>query len=88
MYLQRWHGWCHMKLLLSRHKFCTTMHHVTSHKATKYEWKEFNRGYHYVKSERFHLRGDTGCRIDQIVFWGENEIGADFDTLTSLVTAQ
>ena len=36
VYLQRWHGWCHMKLQLSRRKFCvhhTTMHHVTSCKA-------------------------------------------------------
>ena len=35
-----------------------------------------------------HLRGDTECKIDQIVFLDENEIGADFDTLTSLVTVQ
>ena len=37
VYLQRWHGWCHMKLQPSRCKFCvhhTTMHHVTSCKAT------------------------------------------------------
>ena len=37
VYLQCWHGWCHMKLQPSRHKFCvhhTTMHHVTSCKAT------------------------------------------------------
>ena len=37
MYLQCRHGWCHMKLLPSQHKFCvhhTTMHHVTSCKAT------------------------------------------------------
>ena len=36
-FLQRWHGWCLMKLLPSRRKFCvhhTTMHHVTSYKAT------------------------------------------------------
>ena len=26
-----------------------------------------------------------GCKTDQIVIWGENEIWADFDTLTSLV---
>ena len=35
--LKLWHGLCHMKLLLSQHKFCvhhTTMHHVTSCKAT------------------------------------------------------
>ena len=35
--LQRWHGWCHMELLPSRRTFCvhhTTMHHVTSCKAT------------------------------------------------------
>ena len=35
-YLQRWHGWCHMKLQPSRRKSCvhhTTMHHVTSCKA-------------------------------------------------------
>ena len=35
--LRRWHGWCHMKLLPSQCKFCvhhTTMHHVTSCKAT------------------------------------------------------
>ena len=26
--------------------------------------------------------GETwGCKIDQIVFWGENEIGADFEIL-------
>ena len=32
MWLQHWHGWCHMKLQPSQHKFCvhhTTMHHVT-----------------------------------------------------------
>ena len=37
VYLQCWHGWCHMKNQLSRHKFCvhhTTMYHVTSCKAT------------------------------------------------------
>ena len=38
MYVQRWHGWCHVKLLpSSRRKSCvhhTTMHHVTSCKAT------------------------------------------------------
>ena len=37
MYLQCWHGWCHMKLQPSQRKFCvhhTTMHHVTSCKAT------------------------------------------------------
>ena len=34
------------------------------------------------------LRGDTGSKIDQILFLGENEIGADFDTLTSLGTVQ
>ena len=33
VYLQRWHGWWHMKLQPSRRKFCvhhTAMHHVTS----------------------------------------------------------
>ena len=37
VYLQCWHGWCHMKLQPSRHKSFvhhTTMHHVTSCKAT------------------------------------------------------
>ena len=37
VYLQRWHGWCHMKLQPFRRKFCvhhTTMHHVTSCTAT------------------------------------------------------
>ena len=37
VYLQRWHGWCHMKLQPSQCKSCvhhTTMHHVTSCKAT------------------------------------------------------
>ena len=27
VYLQRWHGWCHMTLLLSQRKFC--VHHTT-----------------------------------------------------------
>ena len=37
VYLQHWHGWCHMKLQPSRRQFCvhhTTMLHVTSCKAT------------------------------------------------------
>ena len=37
VYLQRWHGWCHMKLLPPRREFCvhhSTMHHITSCKAT------------------------------------------------------
>ena len=37
VYLQRWNGWCHMKLQPSRRKFCvhhTTMHQFTSCKAT------------------------------------------------------
>ena len=37
VYVQRWHGWCHIKLQPSRRKFCvhhTTMLHVTSCKAT------------------------------------------------------
>ena len=36
--LKWWHGWCHMKLQLSRCKFCvhhTTILHVTSCKATQ-----------------------------------------------------
>ena len=28
------------------------------------------------------------CKINQIVFWSENDIGADLDTLISLVTVQ
>ena len=37
VYLQHWHGWCHMKLQPSWRKFCvhhTTMHHFTSCKVT------------------------------------------------------
>ena len=37
VYLQRWHGWCHMKLLPPRREFCvhhSTLHHITSCKAT------------------------------------------------------
>ena len=29
VYLQRWHGWCHMNLQLSRHKSC--VHHAPCH---------------------------------------------------------
>ena len=38
VYLQCWDGWCHVKPLLSRCKFCvhhTTMHHVISCKAIR-----------------------------------------------------
>ena len=31
MYSQRWHGWCHMKLLPSRHILCTSYNHVPCH---------------------------------------------------------
>ena len=37
VYLQRWHGWCHMKLQPSRRKCCvhhTTMHRIISCKST------------------------------------------------------
>ena len=31
VYLQRWHGWCHMKLLPSRHVLCTSYNHAPCH---------------------------------------------------------
>ena len=31
MYLQRWHGWCHMKLLPSRCVLCTPYNHAPCH---------------------------------------------------------
>ena len=31
MYLQHWHGWCHMKLLLSRCILCTPYNHAQCH---------------------------------------------------------
>ena len=31
VYLQSWHGWCHMKLLLSRRVLCTPYNHAPCH---------------------------------------------------------
>ena len=31
MYLWRWHGWCHMKLLSSRRVLCTPYNHAPCH---------------------------------------------------------
>ena len=31
VYLQRWHGWCHMKLLPSRRVLCTLYNHAPCH---------------------------------------------------------
>ena len=31
VYLQHWHGWCHMKLLPSRRDLCTSYNHVSCH---------------------------------------------------------
>ena len=31
VYLQRWHGWCHMKLLPSRRVVCTPYNHAPCH---------------------------------------------------------
>ena len=31
MYLQRWHGWCHMNLLPSRRVLCTPYNHAPCH---------------------------------------------------------
>ena len=31
MYLQRWHGWCHMKLLPSQRVLCTPYNHAPCH---------------------------------------------------------
>ena len=31
VYLQRWHGWCHMKLLPSRRVLCTPYSHAPCH---------------------------------------------------------
>ena len=61
MYLQRWHGWCHMKLLPSRRKFCvhlTTMIHVTSCKAT------------YVRCMLFVVVGGWGWLVVVVVVFG------------------
>ena len=66
--LQRWHGWCHMKLLQSRRMFCvhhTTMHHVTSCKDACLATCTFGRmtGIFYVLL-RYHGGGmDTEIRV-------------------------
>ena len=31
VYLQRWHGWCHMKLLQSQRVLCTLYNHAPCH---------------------------------------------------------
>ena len=31
LYLQRWHGWCHVKLLASRRVLCTPYNHAPCH---------------------------------------------------------
>ena len=31
VYLRRWHGWCHMKLLPSRRVLCTSYNHAPCH---------------------------------------------------------
>ena len=31
VYIQRWHGWCHMKLLPSRRVLCTPYNHAPCH---------------------------------------------------------
>ena len=36
MYLQRWHGWCHMNLLSSRRVLCTPYNHAPCHVMQSY----------------------------------------------------
>ena len=36
VYLQRWHGWCHMKLLPSRRVLCTPQNHASCHSMSRH----------------------------------------------------
>ena len=60
VYLQHWHGWCHMKLLPSWSKFCVhyiTMHHIHTYihhiirKTSVCDWMS-ERGFYTAHSER------------------------------------
>ena len=79
--LQHWHGWCHMKLLPSQHKFCvhhTTMHHVTSCKATyvrsiytdihecSWAWNCWSCNPCFSYKCHFQLLVEFGCDVPQV----------------------
>ena len=65
-YLQRWHGWCHVKMLPSRRKSCvhhTTMLHVTSCKVSKvYACLAVTCHLHFWQNDRDLLRATAVTR--------------------------
>ena len=67
-YLQRWHGWCHIKLQPSRRKFCvhhTTMHHINfmqSHISKVYACLAVTRHLHFWQNDRDLLRATAVTR--------------------------
>ena len=57
--LQRWHGWCHMKLLPSRRVLCTPYNHAPCHFMQSHMHLMHNLAV-TSKSVRFHLLDWTG----------------------------
>ena len=64
VYLQRWHGWCHMKLLPSWCVLCTPYNHVTSCKVMSLHAKPC----HFMQSHirKLHLCLTVTCHLH---FW-------------------
>ena len=67
MYLQRWHGWCHMKLLSSRRVLCTPYNHapchfMQSHIRKVYACLAVTCHLHFWQNDRGLLRATAGTR--------------------------
>ena len=67
MYLQRWHGWCHMKLLPSRRVLCTPYNHapcqfMQSHIRNVHAWLAVTCHLHFWQNDRDLLRATAVTR--------------------------
>ena len=67
VYLQRWHGWCHMKLLPSRRVLCTPYNHAPCHFMQGHIRKVYaclavTCHLHFWRNDRGHLRATAVTR--------------------------
>ena len=67
VYLQRWHGWCHMKLLPPRRVLCTPYNHapchfMQSHRRKVYACLAVTCHLHFWQNDRDLLRATSVTR--------------------------
>ena len=92
VYLQRWHGWCHVKLLLSWHVLCTPYNHAPCH----FMWNHIHKVHarlaatchlHFWQNDQDILHATAGtqgcCKESQMPYKALQELHCELPPCTT-----